>query len=188
VAFAGAAKTARMPLDLKVSDGVNNAMLEIPKRTKPKLEVATKDPPPTLGAAGPASLLDCRVPDIVRRAEHGDGGAVLALLQGGESPDAADDFGLTALHVAAKKGHAAVVGHLVGTRADVNRRASGLCGETPAFYACKYGRAEVLSLLVRHGADPGLATTDGRLPSRLAREKGHLEVEAILLRVLRRSL
>ncbi|CAK0863502.1 unnamed protein product, partial [Prorocentrum cordatum] len=142
---------------------------------------------PLLCAGGPVSL-DCRVPEIVRVAQRGDEGALLSLLQGGESPDAADDFGLTALHVAAKKGHVAVVGHLVEARADVNRRASGLRGETPAFYACKYGRAGVLSLLLRHGADPGLATADGRLPSQLAREKGHHEVEAILLGVLRWSV
>lgn len=124
--------------------------------------------------------MDCMVPDIVRSAERGDESAVLASLRAGHSPDEEDDFGLTALHGAAKKGHLQVVSHLINERADVNKRATRLQGETPVLYACKYGNVEAVRMLLWHQADPSAATADGRTPAQLAQRRGHLEIVRIL--------
>jgi len=116
-------------------------------------------------------VLSCTVPELVRSAEHGDEAAVLALLEQGQNPDQADDFGLTALHGAAKKGHRGVVALLLQRRASVNKPSSWK-QETPMHYACKYGRAGIVRLLLEFAADLTVSSTDGRTPLQYALEKG----------------
>lgn len=123
-------------------------------------------------SAGGADSLSCAVPKLVRLAEHGDEAAVLSRLEQGEDPNQADDFGLTALHGAAKKGHKGVVAQLLRWKADVNR-SSGWMNETPFHYACKYGHTEVVRLLLESGADPTAQSSDGRTPQQYALQKGH---------------
>mmetsp|Transcript_104209 Transcript_104209/g.304246 ORF Transcript_104209/g.304246 Transcript_104209/m.304246 type:complete len:253 (-) Transcript_104209:125-883(-) len=122
--------------------------------------------------AGGPSILGCAVPELVRCAEHGDEAAVLGLLRGGEDPNQADDFGLTALHGAAKKGHRGIVALLIQGKADVNR-SSAWRNETPLHYACKYGRMEVVRLLMDSRADLAATSSDQRTPQQYALEKKH---------------
>lgn len=130
------------------------------------------------GAAPPR--LRCDVPDVVRLAQRGDAGAVARLLDGGEDPDRADDFGLTALHCAAKKGHGSVVALLLERRADPGSGSRGWRDEAPLHFACKYGHAEVARLLLESRADPAAATSEGRTPQQYAQESGHGAVLAQL--------
>lgn len=125
------------------------------------------------------STCACFVPPIVRMAEKGKLKEVLKLLDNGADPKESDDFGLTALHGAAKKGHASVVLALAERGANVNAP-SRLKGETPMHYACKYGQLEAARLLLRFGADPSVQTTEGKCPKDYAEDKRQLAVLALL--------
>lgn len=128
-----------------------------------------------------APLLSCSVPEIVRHAEKGELKAVRCLLDEGVDPNSKDDFGLTALHGAAKKGHSEVVKMLLQQRAQVNVQAGALQDETPLHYACKYGRASVVQILLASRANPQAVTTQGRTPLQYAQEKKQTATATILV-------
>jgi len=130
--------------------------------------------------AGSTTGLVCHVPDLVRAAGRGDLAEVTRLLASGEDPNGADDYQLTALHGAAKKGHARIVSLLLRHGAKVNASATALHGETPLHYASKYGHAQVARMLLDCGADATAATQDGRTALQYAREKGHAHVARVL--------
>lgn len=78
------------------------------------------------------------------------GPSMLTLLLGaGADIDARTKRGRTALHVAARQGHARVVGLLIARGADVN--AKDKAGKTPLEMAIEAGHANVAELLRRHG-------------------------------------
>lgn len=152
--------------------------------TEPKAERVNSPAQEALEAkATMSSTLGCHVPALVRAAGRGDLAKVVSLLEQGENPNGRDDFCLTALHGAAKKGHKRIVTLLLLRGAEVNARASGLHGETPLHYACKYGHVDVARVLLTGGADVSAETQDGRTPLQCAREKGHAEIELVLARV-----
>ncbi|CAJ1436637.1 unnamed protein product [Effrenium voratum] len=117
--------------------------------------------------------LACQVPSLVRLAGKGDLASVLELLNRGEDPDIEDDFGLTALHCSAKKGHAKIVELLLERGAKVSPSARNWKGEMPIHYACKYGHTKVLRILLSSRADPHVLTQDGQSPFDLAKERSH---------------
>lgn len=124
--------------------------------------------------------LDCAVPDLVRHSERGELSSVHALLNAGADPNCADDFQLTALHGASKKGHLDLAKLLIRWGARVNARATLLKGETPLYYACKYGHADVVRLLLESGADLSISTKCGQAPMDIAHERKHRCVEAVI--------
>mmetsp|Transcript_175864 Transcript_175864/g.563848 ORF Transcript_175864/g.563848 Transcript_175864/m.563848 type:complete len:262 (-) Transcript_175864:328-1113(-) len=153
--------------------------------TPPGLEEArvgksVEDAPPS---AAPdvtplGAVLACQVPEIVRRSERGDVAGVLELLRAGAGPSMQDDFGIAALHGAAKKGHVEVAQLLVDWGADVH--AKQRWGETPLHYACKYGRTAVVSLLLAHGADAEAGCAKGQTPADVAQKRHHYGVLSVL--------
>jgi len=126
------------------------------------------------------SQLTCKVPELVRLAQRGEAEEVRRLLAEGADPNQLDDLGLTALHGAAKKGHACIAVLLLERRADVNACAFGWRGETPLHYACKYGHAAVARQLLERGADPLAASREGKTPLQHAREQRRHGVLALL--------
>merc|ERR1719422_684976 len=121
-----------------------------------------------------ATALTFTVPDLVRQGERGNVPATSELLQSGEDPSQQDDFGIAAMHCAAKKGHEELAHLLIQWRADVNAQ-TRRC-ETPLHYACKYGHAGVVRLLLEHRADIAAESEDGRRPAQYAKEKNHIGI------------
>lgn len=130
-----------------------------------------------------ARALDCHVPALVRAAGRGDLQEVTELLSAGEDPNGLDDFQLTALHGAAKKGHEQIVALLLREGAKVNVAAAALHGETPLHYASKYGQVAVVKMLLEGRADNSAKTQDGQTPLQYAQGKGKTRVVAELLAV-----
>lgn len=162
--------------DLSLPPGLEPAHTVAEEEAR-KPEAAAPAPPP-LAAAERASVLSCAVPDLVRCCERGDAATALELLRSGQDPSLQDDFGLSALHGAAKKGHEEVARLLISWRADVNVRQSR--GETPLHYACKYGRAPVVRLLLDHGAEATSESNEGRTPADYALEKNHGDIVQLI--------
>lgn len=131
--------------------------------------------------------LACKVPALVRHAGKGDFQAVEELLKRGEDPNVEDDFGLTALHCAAKKGDRKIVALLLANGARVSPCAENWKGEVPLHYACKYGHAKIAKMLLMSGADPHVLTQDGRSPMDLAKEKKHAACVEVLMQADRLS-
>ncbi len=53
-------------------------------------------------------------------------------------------------------------------------------GATPLLVASLKGHAEVVRVLLDHGADASLRTSDGRTSSQVATKYGHTEVMSLL--------
>jgi hypothetical protein len=97
--------------------------------------------------AGGAGAADVDLHWIVRTA---DGAALTAALATDIDVNAADDEGVTPLHLAALRGDADMVGALLERGA--NARAADARGRTPLHLAGQANDAKVIALLVAHGA------------------------------------
>jgi uncharacterized protein len=85
---------------------------------------------------------------------------------------------VTALHAAVSSNQPAIVRWLIDAGADVNARQQ--MDYTALMGAAANARLEILDMLLAHGADASLKTTDGKTAADLAREHGHAEVAARL--------
>ncbi len=109
----------------------------------------------------------------------GDVSAVQAALDSGADPGACNGYGDTALHVAAKRGHAEVVRQLLAAGADLAAR--NQTGDTVLHYAADNGRAEVVQHLLAAGADLAAHNEDGYTARVSATVSGHVAVAQQLL-------
>lgn len=86
---------------------------------------------------------------------------------------------LTALHMAARRGHLEILEMLLGYNAEVD------CvddfGKTPLHFAIEGGHTTVAKMLLEHGSDKSLVTTDGDTPLHVAASRGHLDIVETLL-------
>lgn len=106
--------------------------------------------------------------------------AVVLLLEKGADPDlaAANPSRVRPLHSAVAQRDPdtvwAVAAALLDAGADPNVEQEG--GWTPLHAAALHGDLDLIELLLRHGADPGSTSVDGKTPADLAREKNHTQV------------
>src|SRR5260370_42106549 len=94
--------------------------------------------------------------DLWTSAKKGDPKAVEALLAKGLDVNAKTDYGATALHYAADKGHAEVVKILLKHKANVNAKDTFYTA-TPITWAQMHENWEIVKLLVESGADGAAA-------------------------------
>lgn len=83
------------------------------------------------------------------------------------------------LYYAASFGLTPVVRHLIDTGADIEAR-GGRCEATPLNIASFRGNADVVQLLLEHGADPEVRDADGRSAMEWAKDRKHRDVLTIL--------
>jgi len=99
---------------------------------------------------------------------EGNVSRVKGLLQKGVLADALDSAGYTALHYAARAGEVRVCEILLEHGADVNARTRNIRATalhraaSPPASSLHKSHAEVVDLLLRHGAEPNLTDVDGR--------------------------
>lgn len=93
--------------------------------------------------------------------------------------EATDDFGCTALHVAAHNGLIDQVLQLLDAHANVN--ACETWGETPLHMAARAGSTEVCDVLILRGADLDATNADGKTPLIVAAQAGNESTCKLLL-------
>lgn len=118
--------------------------------------------------------------DLHEAAKAGDAGAVREILA--RDPYRVSDRRdgkLTALHLAAAAGHAAVIEQLLGAGASPGARDQQ--GATPLHRAAGHGHAVVVAALLARGARPSPVNEAGETPLHEAARAGHVEAAAALL-------
>jgi hypothetical protein len=109
------------------------------------------------------------VPALVRAAEREDMAIVRALVERGADVNQGSP---SALWMAVAGRYAAIVRHLLESGADVHA-ASPETGHAPLHVAAMRGWADLVGLLLEHGADPGQRDKAGRTPLDWARLNHH---------------
>lgn len=106
--------------------------------------------------------------------------AARLLLEAGAAVDAvaANPMKVMPLHSAASARNLEVARLLLERGAPVNARQHG--GWVPIHSAAQNGDRAMVELLLLHKADPRLANDEGKTPAAVAREKGHVEIAALL--------
>ncbi|CAE7715308.1 Osbpl1a [Symbiodinium sp. CCMP2592] len=92
--------------------------------------------------------------------------------------DAAEEDGLTALHLAVITGHEGVAAALLQGRADVD--AASLAGDTPLMWAAHQGRDSICQLLLSWGADATLKNASQQNAAMQAAYQGFRHIKTFL--------
>ncbi len=105
---------------------------------------------------------------LIEAARDGDVAAVQTLLAGGADANTAQGDGMTGLHWAAERGHAALADLLLSAGADVEAK-TRIGAYTPLHLASRGGHGLIATALLDAGADPHATTTgSGVTPLHLA--------------------
>ena len=107
-------------------------------------------------------------------------------VEGGQKVGLYDEYGNTALHMAAEKGFRGVCKVLLDAGADVNQRNESV-GWTAVHYASYEGHADVLRMLIAHGAKADIADKAGDTAEAYAREWDNEECLRVLQDALGKS-
>ena len=119
--------------------------------------------------------------DVYRYAIDGDiDNLRLALDYGNNSFDwYSDEYGNTALHVAAVQGHTACIGVLLDRGADIKIKTNQ--GLTALHIAAHQSHTVCIGVLLDRGADAEIKTNQGATALHLATQRGHTECIGVLL-------
>ena len=107
-------------------------------------------------------------------------------IEKGENVSQFDDYGNTALHLAAEKGLRGVCKVLLDAGADINQRNSSV-GWAAVHYAAYEGHADVLRMLIAHGARADIVDKAGDTAEAYAREWDNEECLRVLQEALGKS-
>ena len=87
---------------------------------------------------------------------------------------------MTALHLAAKRDHSAVVEYLLEHKADFE--IANAVGQTPLHVAAQAGAYNAAHVLIQHGADPNTTSDHDVRPIHRVSKKGFHELASLLLK------
>jgi len=122
---------------------------------------------------------------LIDAARNGDVAAAQTLLAGGADANTAQGDGMTALHWAAERGHAAVADLLLSAGATVDAK-TRIGSYTPLHLASRGGHGSIATALLDAGADPHATTTgSGVTPVHLA--AGAMDGAEVVTELLRRG-
>jgi hypothetical protein len=110
---------------------------------------------------------------------HDQEAAALRLIELGADVNLASVIGTAPLLTACKDGSPQLVQTLIDKGADIDYQMKTNHG-TAILFAAKAGRADIVELLLRNGADANLRDNRGRTPLSVALELGHAEVVSLL--------
>ena len=82
--------------------------------------------------------------------------------------------------IASKEGHGQIVRKLLDKKADINKK-SGVLKRTALYSACRYGRKNVVDVLLDAKADPNICSWDGKSPLMAASQWAHPQIVQKLL-------
>ncbi|KAK6183582.1 hypothetical protein SNE40_011035 [Patella caerulea] len=117
---------------------------------------------------------------IWNQALTGDMDGLMKCLGKGDSANALDKSGYSALHYAARNGHLQICTVLIQHGACINCQTnSGKA--TPLHRAAYMGHTDIVKLLLKHEADPRISDADGNTPVHKAVKQGHTGVVELLL-------
>ena len=106
--------------------------------------------------------------------------AVDALLDANADPNVCDqEDNCSPLIDASENGHVQIVRKLLDKKADINKK-TGISDRTALFYACTFGKEDVVDVLLNAGADPNVCDQDNS-PLIIASKKGHVQIVRKLL-------
>lgn len=120
---------------------------------------------------------DMRIADAARKGNRTE---IESLIRQAVDVNSAEGDGMTALHWAALNGDADMARMLISAGANV-RAATRLGGYTPLFMASERGRASVIDVLLKAGADPKATAMGGFTPLMSAAMSGSQESIRLLL-------
>jgi cytohesin len=123
-------------------------------------------------------------PPLVAACSKGHTEIVRYLLQKGANVESRNDFGITALHKAARGGHADIVKMLLAAGARVDQPDDE--GRTALYLSCMAGRAESVQLLLQHGSQIRLTSNVFRNVLYAAVASGSKPVVELILAQLQR--
>lgn len=120
---------------------------------------------------------------FVEHAAQGDLDIVKLFISAGMKPNVRNKDGRSALHVAARENHAALVNALLAKGADVNAGSKGERenGKTALMFAAQMGHAAVVQSLLDKGANVNESTDYGKTALMFAAEYGHAAIAQVLL-------
>ena len=116
---------------------------------------------------------------LCKAAKDGDLERVEFLLDSGETPNAADKDGWTALMVAAQEGHPQIVKALIAAGASSN--AAQKNGGTALIMAAANNHPNIVQMLLAADANPDMADNGGWAALMLSAQEGHSEVVKALI-------
>lgn len=110
-----------------------------------------------------------------------------------ESMEQLDNYGISAVHLAAQNGHTGMLNIMIKKLVDINLTEDepGEAGATPLHLACSHGRTEIVRLLMAAGADDTMKASKGATPAHMVLMKNRsawelkTEQKADLLRALK---
>lgn len=111
------------------------------------------------------------VKDLNWCCENGDLEGVKSLLKPGDINGSDDQK--PPLHLAAYRGHRAIVEYLIGKGADINKTSESI-GWTPVHYAASAGQADMIEYLLKMGAKMNVVAKNGHYPIHTASVNGHI--------------
>ncbi|XWS65808.1 hypothetical protein CRYUN_Cryun05aG0145400 [Craigia yunnanensis] len=117
--------------------------------------------------------------EVLMAARCGDMRRLQSLLQKGAAMNFQDQYGLTALHAAAIKGHKDVISMLVELGSDLERQDNE--GHTALHLAVECGQLEVVEALIDTGANANAKTKTGVTPLYMAKTMGYDDISHLLV-------